>query len=276
MNNNKVINVEYCEARLATTNDLQLIQKWLKAEYDKLGYGFFGNWDIIVEAFTEKRMTVLTERNGNQPVAFAILRGEFMDILWVKPDMRRKGFGNKLVDAIASVLKKRRKAGILLTHVLDQSVDFWRKCGFCEVSPEHSWGLRRKESGTKDETLMMKIFDAKRRSVSAGLKRAKVQIEFLFDHLDTNQFEPYGAACVTEGSQVDSKHITLWENFTCLIDFRKIGRTRVRIRMDDEVVIAGMPLKEFCLENKINITDTRFFTMRSFHLGEKPTAIPTC
>ena len=276
MNIDKAMNVECYEAHLATTKDLLLIRRWLKTEYDEHGHGFFCNWRIIEEAFAKKRMTVLAETKSDLPVAYAILNGEIVDILWVKPDVRCKGFGNKLVNEISSILKKRRKAGILLTHVLDQSVDFWRKCGFSEVLPEHSWGLRTKESGTIDEMIMMKIFDAKRRSVSAGHKRIKVQIEFLYDHWDTNQYESYGAVGTTMGIQSGNNCIKLMNDFTCLISFGKSHHTQVRIRLDDEIVINGMPLQDFCLKNKINMKNTQFFTMRSFHLDEQLPEIPAC
>ena len=269
MNNDKAINLECYEARPATANDQQLIKEWLKAEYDEHGCGFFCNWRIIEEAFTKKRMTVLAERNGDLPVAFAILSGEVIDIFWVRPEMRDKGFGEKLDSELTSLFKRRRKAGVLLTHVLDQSVGFWRKRGYCEIPFEQSWNFSTRDNEEKNATVMLKTLNTQRRSSAGGLKPITVQIEFLYDHGDTNQFEPYGNIGTIEGIQNGDNCIKLLNNFTCLINFYKSHHTRVRIRLDGKIVIDEIPLKEFCSENKINMKNTQFFTMRSFHLGEK-------
>jgi GNAT superfamily N-acetyltransferase len=114
----------------ATNDDLTYIQKWLKAEHEKSGEGFWVNWPHIERAHQQGRLIVL--RDGGNAIALHT-HGELLQtdsILVVHPERRGAGVGSTLAKHI---IQKAREAGATLLEVdcaPEASKRFWKSLGF--------------------------------------------------------------------------------------------------------------------------------------------------
>ncbi|MCX2679856.1 hypothetical protein OOZ15_07905 [Galbibacter sp. EGI 63066] len=72
---------------------LGYIEEWLIDEKNKTNQGFYCNWNIILQAFTEKRLSTITENDN--AIGFVVYRVynliAVIDIVEIKLSERKKG-----------------------------------------------------------------------------------------------------------------------------------------------------------------------------------------
>ena len=113
-------------------NHLSRIKTWLKAEDEKTGQGFYGNWDVIEKAYQNDKMLVLVR--DSKPLAFLIYRIEELtasiDIMEVQPKYREHGFGRLIVDDFIKIATESGALAIDLYCSPEDSMRFWKSVGF--------------------------------------------------------------------------------------------------------------------------------------------------
>ena len=112
---------------LADKRDLIDILSWLEREYEKDGEGFWSNREIIKRSFEDGDLWVIRE-NG---VAVAFQVGDYAtDILCVRKDRQRRGFGSALFEA-SLVRAMKDNLNVLEGECSPpSSLPFWQKQGF--------------------------------------------------------------------------------------------------------------------------------------------------
>lgn len=120
-----------------TQSDINIIKKWLIDEEETYEEGFFCNWNIINNAFNERRLIALNI--NDRPIGFVIWRKyeiyADIDILEIKPNQRDRGFGKILFEGVSNFLKKQGIVVVKLFCQPRESELFWKKMGF-EKMPE--------------------------------------------------------------------------------------------------------------------------------------------
>ena len=114
-------------SELAKKRDLMSILSWLKREYEKDGEGFWSNRKIIKRSFKDGDLWVIRE-NG---VAVAFQVGDYAtDILCVRKDRQRRGFGTALFES-SLVRALKDNMNVLAGECSPpSSLPFWQKQGF--------------------------------------------------------------------------------------------------------------------------------------------------
>jgi GNAT superfamily N-acetyltransferase len=140
----------------ATPNDVPLILSFIKelAEYEKLLHEVVATEEILKETlFGEKsHAEVVMGYLDNKPVSFALFfhnfstflgrPGIYLEDLFVKPEARGKGIGQKMLAYLAH-LAKERKCGRLEWWVLDwneTAINFYKKLN---AIPMDEWTVFR-------------------------------------------------------------------------------------------------------------------------------------
>ena len=131
--------------RLATAQDVPVILQFIKglAEYEKLTPEVTATEDLLRETLFGSRQVaevIIGEYRG-EPVGFALFfhnystflgrPGIYLEDLFVKPEMRGRGFGRVLLAYLAK-LAHERKCGRVEWSVLDwndPAIQFYRKLG---------------------------------------------------------------------------------------------------------------------------------------------------
>mgnify|MGYP000238790510 CR=1 FL=1 len=112
-------------------DNLNLIENWLLEEEQESNEGFYCNWNIIENAFHEKRFLTLTY--NDEPIGFcAWSQGGIhveIDILEIKPNFRNKGLGRKFFEKISNYFKQKGDLAITLFCSPRESENFWVKMG---------------------------------------------------------------------------------------------------------------------------------------------------
>jgi len=113
-------------------NHLNNIEEWLIEEYNRFNKGFYCNWNIITNAFTEKRLSVITE--NDIAIGFVVYRISDLtaeiDIAEIKPAERKKGIAKELINSTLDYFKTN---GTLVTQLFcspENSESFWKNMGF--------------------------------------------------------------------------------------------------------------------------------------------------
>lgn len=136
---------EIFEIKPASIEDTPLILSFIKelAEYEKLLHEVVATEDILNETlFGENaHAEVLIGYLNHQPVSFALFfhnfstflgrPGIYLEDLFVKPEARGKGIGQKMLAYLAQ-LAKTRKCGRLEWWVLDwneSAIEFYKRIG---------------------------------------------------------------------------------------------------------------------------------------------------
>ncbi len=111
---------------------LAYIEKWLIEEWSETKQGFYSNWNMISNAYTEKRLSIITENDN--AIGFMVYRiydlTSVIDIAEIKPSERKKGFAKKMIDGTFEFFKSK---GILVIQLFcspENSEPFWKKVGF--------------------------------------------------------------------------------------------------------------------------------------------------
>ncbi|WP_298827147.1 GNAT family N-acetyltransferase [uncultured Piscinibacter sp.] len=113
---------------------LAQVLRWLKAESDEFGTGFYCNRDVIAECFRDGRACCLLE--GTAVVAFGVYRviKDESDILIfeVHPQHRGLGYGVALAKAMFSVISSHGARTVSVECIPPTSERFWRARGFAD------------------------------------------------------------------------------------------------------------------------------------------------
>lgn len=142
--------------RKAVKEDVPLILSFVRelAEYEKLAHEVVATESILEETlFGERRVAeVVIGEYDHKPVSFALFfhnfstflgrPGIYLEDLYVKPEMRGKGFG-KIMLAYLAKLTKERGCGRLEWSVLDwneSALMFYRSIG---AVPMSEWTVQR-------------------------------------------------------------------------------------------------------------------------------------
>ncbi len=148
-------NIKDFTIRTASKKDTPLILQFIKdlAEYEEMLELVVATEDILNEyLFTQKRAEVIIGEYQQQPVGFALYfynfstflgrSGIYLEDLYVKPEMRGKGFGKAFFVYLAG-LAKERKCGRLEWWCLDwneSSIRFYKRLG---AIPMDEWTVFR-------------------------------------------------------------------------------------------------------------------------------------
>lgn len=141
--------------RFAEEKDTSLILEFIKelAEYEKLLTNVVATEETLKDSlFVRETAHVLIAEYNNLPVGFAVyfynfstflgLPGIYLEDLYIKPEMRGKGFG-KTILAFLAKLTKEQNFGRLEWSVLDwnePSIKFYKSLG---AEPMDEWTVYR-------------------------------------------------------------------------------------------------------------------------------------
>jgi GNAT superfamily N-acetyltransferase len=141
--------------RFATTKDTSLILQFIKdlAEYEHMADQVTATEELLTEfLFHQKKAEVIIGEYQQEPVGFALFfhnfstflgkPGIYLEDLFVKPQMRGKGFGAAILTFLAK-LAKERNCGRFEWWVLDwnePSIQFYKKMG---AVPMDEWTVFR-------------------------------------------------------------------------------------------------------------------------------------
>ena len=142
--------------RFATEQDVPLILQFIKglADYEKLAHEVTASEELLRETLfgTRRVAEVIIGDYEREPVAFAVFfhnfstflgqPGIYLEDLFVKPDMRGRGFGRILLTYLAKVAKERN-CGRVEWSVLDwnePAIRFYKSLG---AVPLDEWTMYR-------------------------------------------------------------------------------------------------------------------------------------
>ena len=148
--------------RNATVEDVPLILRFIRelAEYERLGHEVVANEDSVRETLfgTRPYAEVIIAEVGNDPVGFALFfhnystflarPGIYLEDLYIRPEMRGRGYGKALLVRLAQIALERH-CGRFEWAVLnwnEPAIRFYRSLG---ALPEDAWTVYR----VKGETL---------------------------------------------------------------------------------------------------------------------------
>jgi predicted GNAT family acetyltransferase len=130
-----VLNVKKTVLKLEfNPNDKHIadVKNWLIDEWNNTNSGFYCNWNIISDEFSENNVSVITENDN--AIGFVVYRiYEFhalIDIVEIKPTERKKGVAKKLIDGTLEYFKQK---GVLVCKLYcspENSEPFWKSIGF--------------------------------------------------------------------------------------------------------------------------------------------------
>lgn len=148
--------------RFATEEDLGLILQFIKdlAEYEHMSDQVVATEELLKEyLFQQKKAEVIIGEYQQKPVSFALFfhnfstflgrPGIYLEDLFVKPEMRGKGFG-KATLSFLSKLVEERNYGRLEWACLDwnePSIRFYKKIG---AKPMDDWTVYRIQNEFND------------------------------------------------------------------------------------------------------------------------------
>ena len=142
--------------RPATVDDAPVILSLIKglAEYEKLSHEVVATEELLRDTLFGTRPVaevILGDYNG-EPVSFALFfhnystflgrPGIYLEDLFVKPEMRRKGFGKVMLAYVAN-LTKERQCGRLEWSVLDWNEPAWKFYKSIGAVPMDEWTVHR-------------------------------------------------------------------------------------------------------------------------------------
>lgn len=116
--------------RKATDADLGEAGRWLKAEYEDAGEGFWCNWNIIEKGQNEGDLYVLVDESTDLPIALLLNGSIGPDILSVRADCRGRGAGRGLAEFAIELFREQDACVIEIECAPRTSIPFWRRMGF--------------------------------------------------------------------------------------------------------------------------------------------------
>lgn len=152
---NKKTGIQDFSIRFASEKDVGLILQFIKdlAEYEHMADQVVATEDRLAEfLFHQKKAEVIIGEYQQKPVCFALFfhnfstflgqPGIYLEDLFVKPDMRGKGFGKAILSYLAA-LAKERDCGRLEWSCLnwnEPSIQFYQRMG---AVPMNDWTVFR-------------------------------------------------------------------------------------------------------------------------------------
>lgn len=150
--------------KIANVNDVPLILSLIKelAEYEKLSHEVVATEQMLRETLfgNKSNIEALVGYLNDTPVGFALYfhnfstflgrKGIYLEDLYVKPEARGKGVGQKILVYLAR-LAKERDCGRLEWSVLDwntPAIEFYKKIG---AKPMDEWTVYRLTGKALDE-----------------------------------------------------------------------------------------------------------------------------
>lgn len=150
--------------KVANENDVPLILSLIKelAEYEKLTHEVVATEEMLRETLfgPKSNIEALVGYLDDKPVGFALYfhnfstflgrRGIYLEDLYVKPEARGNGLGQKILVHLAR-LAKERDCGRLEWSVLDwntPAIEFYKKIG---AKPMDEWTVYRVTGNALDE-----------------------------------------------------------------------------------------------------------------------------
>ncbi len=142
--------------RAATEEDVPLILRFIRelAEYERLAHEVVATEESVHTTLFGERpyAEVLIAEAGTDPVGFALFfhnystflarPGIYLEDLYVRPDLRGRGYGKKLLSRLAAIAKERQ-CGRLEWAVLnwnEPAIRFYRSLG---AMPMDHWTVYR-------------------------------------------------------------------------------------------------------------------------------------
>jgi GNAT superfamily N-acetyltransferase len=108
---------------------LSEIIAWLLDEYDEdRGIGFYGNRRRIEQVHANRELMII--RESGETVAFAFGTVYFIEILVVRPDRRRLGYGRAFAEYWITRARRQNVCKIVIECKPATSIPFWEKMGF--------------------------------------------------------------------------------------------------------------------------------------------------
>lgn len=155
---------EKFEIKPATKQDIPLLLEFIKelAEYEKLSHEVVATEEILTESFfgAKTHVEAIIGYLNEKPVTFAIFfhnfssflgrPGIYLEDLFVKPEARGKGLGQKMLTHIATIAKSRN-CGRFEWSVLDwneTAIGFYKRLG---AKPMDEWTVFRVTGNALDE-----------------------------------------------------------------------------------------------------------------------------
>jgi GNAT superfamily N-acetyltransferase len=206
--------------RLATTEDLDAIHQWLKEEDATGKHGcFLCNFNLLERGQGAGRLTVLTELDGRQPIAFCLSGDCSLDILAVKADRRGYGYGRQLAQHCIDEAKRRGNPGLLVLCKPTSSIGFWLKMGFKKVD------LSDREHCHAAITFSRRRSDF--RDTDGGLSDLRI------DYQSSPRNQTEFCSFRTRVAHRDANRYILEESFSALIED---CNTIIRVVLDDRII----------------------------------------
>jgi len=121
-------------------SDLENIKDWLIKEDKELNEGFYCNWKIIEKSFQNNKLITLQVHEN--PIGFIVWSNSSIcadiDILEIKPEYRKKGFGKIFFEQVSDYFIKEGYLVIKLFCSPKESEGFWIKMGL-EKFPDRGY-----------------------------------------------------------------------------------------------------------------------------------------
>lgn len=146
---------EHFKIRFAEEKDIKLILDFIKelADYEKLLHEVVATEEILVESlFVRRAAEVIIGEHDGEPVGFALFfhnfstflgrPGIYLEDLYVRPEMRGKGYGKTLLSFLAK-LAIERNCGRFEWWCIDwnePSINFYKSIG---AVPMDEWTVYR-------------------------------------------------------------------------------------------------------------------------------------
>ncbi len=142
-----------------TMAQLNQIEKWLIAEQNKSGEGFYCNWNVVQSAFQKKEMMTISHKK--RTVGFVIWsisdKIAKIDIAEIKPNYRKKGAGRQLIEGLFTLFTTNNILVVDLQCAPPSSEGFWRNLGFSDF-PDSS--PRKNEIHRRQNVMLYKVLKA--------------------------------------------------------------------------------------------------------------------
>lgn len=168
MSDTYVTKLEGFTIRKATEADTQLVLDFIKglAEYEKLPNEVTATVEVLHDSlFVKHAAEVIIGEYQGEPVAFSLFfhnfstfqgkRGLYLEDLFVKPEMRGRGFGGAMLAFLAKTAKER-DCGRFEWICLDWNESALAVYGKLGAVPMKGWTIQRLE-GTALDNLAQKI-----------------------------------------------------------------------------------------------------------------------
>lgn len=138
------------------------IESWLVEEYNKTKQGFYCNWNLIEDAYRDKKFASISY--NNQAIGFIVWQ-EFdfavtIHICEIKPSERGKGYLRESFTEICDYFLNKNIVVLSLECMPATSEPIWRKLGFKDFPDMPKFGLySRSENKKLYKGLISNIFE---------------------------------------------------------------------------------------------------------------------